>query len=68
MVRILREAAAGTVAEAAKKHGVSELTIYVWRNRVGQLEALDVHRIRQLKKEHAQLKKLVTKPDWSLKW
>lgn len=48
MVRILREADAGTVAEAAKKHGISEQTIYLWPKRFGQLEALDVRRLRQL--------------------
>jgi putative transposase len=52
MVRILREADAGTVAEAAKKHGISEQTIYLWRKRFGQLEALDVRRLRQLKQEN----------------
>ena len=38
MVRILREADAGTVAETAKKHGISERTIYLWRKRFGQLK------------------------------
>lgn len=50
-VRILREADAGTVAETAKKHSISEQTIYLWRKRFGQLEALDVRRLRQ--REHA---------------
>ena len=31
MVRILREADKATVAEAARKHGVSEATIDAWR-------------------------------------
>jgi putative transposase len=58
MVRILREAEAGTVAAAAKKPGISEQTIYLWRKRFGQFEALDVRRIRQLEQENARLKKL----------
>ena len=66
MVRILREADAGTVAEAAKKHGVSEQTIYLWRKRFGQLEALDVRRLRQLEQENARLKKLVAERDLEL--
>ena len=33
MVTILAEADATSVAEAAKKHGVSGNTIYVWRKR-----------------------------------
>ncbi|MFY0104285.1 transposase, partial [Acinetobacter baumannii] len=40
MVKILREADTGTVAEVAKKHGVSEQTIYLWRKRFGKLEAV----------------------------
>jgi len=32
MVTILREADKGPVAEVAKKHGISEQTIYTWRS------------------------------------
>lgn len=42
MVKILREADKTPVAEVAKKHGVAEQTIYVWRQRFGRLEAVDV--------------------------
>jgi len=66
MGRILREADAGTVAETAKKHGISEQTIYLWRKRFGQLEALDVRRLRQLDQENGRLKKLVAERDLEL--
>jgi len=33
-----------TVAEAAKKHKVSEPTIYAWRKHFGQMEAADVRK------------------------
>ena len=59
MVKILREADVSSVAEVAKKHGISDQTIYLWRKRFGQLEALDVKRLRQLEAENAKLKKLV---------
>jgi putative transposase len=39
MVKILREADKSPVAEVAKKHGISDVTIYAWRKRFGQLEA-----------------------------
>jgi len=42
MVKILREADAGPVAEVAKRHGVSDATIYAWRKRYGELESADV--------------------------
>lgn len=58
-VRILREADQKTVPEVAKKHGVSDQTIYAWRKRYGTLEAVDVKRLRQLEQENGRLKKLV---------
>jgi len=63
MVKILREADTGTVAEVAKKHGVSEQTIYLWRKRFGELEAVDVKRLRQIESENAKLKKLLAERD-----
>ena len=57
MVTILREADSSPVAEVAKKHGVSEQTIYGWRKRFGKLEPADVKRLRQLEQENAKLKK-----------
>ncbi len=63
MVKILREADRSPVALVAKKHGVSEQTIYAWRKRFGTLEAVDVKRLRQLEQENAKLKKLVAERD-----
>jgi putative transposase len=63
MVKILREADQRPVAQVAKKHGVSEQTIYAWRKRFGSLEAVDVKRLRQLEQENAKLKKLVAERD-----
>ncbi len=59
MVKILREADKAPVAEVAKKHGVSDVTIYGWRKRFGKLEATDVKRLRQLEHENARLKKVL---------
>jgi transposase-like protein len=47
----------------AKRHGVSEQTIYSWRKRFGGFEASDVRRLRQLETENARLKKLVVERD-----
>jgi len=63
MVKILREADAAPVAEVAKRHGISDATIYAWRKRFGQLESVDVKRLRQLEQENAKLKKLVAERD-----
>jgi putative transposase len=59
MVKILREADKSPVSEVAKKHGVSDVTIYAWRKRFGQLEAVDVKRLRALETENARLKKVL---------
>ena len=58
MVKILREADKSPVSEVAKKHGVSDVTIYAWRKRFGQLEAVDVNRLRALEAEK-RLKKVL---------
>ena len=63
MVKILREADKLPVVEVAKRHGVSDATIYVWRKRFGGLEAVDVKRLRQLEQENGRLKKLVAERD-----
>ncbi len=63
MVKILREADKSPVAQVAKKHAVSEQTIYAWRKRFGKLDTVDVKRLRQLEAENAKLKKLVAERD-----
>jgi putative transposase len=63
MVKILREADTAPVVDVAKKHGISDQTIYLWRKKFGQLEAADVKRLRQLELENGKLKKLVAERD-----
>ena len=63
MVKILREADQSPVTEVAKKHGISDVTIYAWRKRFGKLEPVDVKRLRHLEQENAKLKKLVAERD-----
>ena len=63
MVKILREADTAPVVDVAKKHGISDQTIYQWRKKFGQLEAADVKRLRQLELENGKLKKLVAERD-----
>ncbi len=63
MVTILREADKGPVGEVAKKHGISEQTIYTWRKRYGVMDAEEVKRLRQMEQENARLKKLLAERD-----
>lgn len=66
MVGILREADKSSVAEVAKKHKVSEQTIYVWRRRFGQLEPADVKRLRELETENTRLKRMVAEREMAI--
>ena len=50
-----------TVAEAAKRHKVSEPTIYAWRKHFGQMAPADVKRLKALEQEFSRLKKLLAK-------
>lgn len=63
IVRILRETDQDSVAEVAKRHGVSQPTIYAWRKKFGQLDADEVKRLKGLEQENARLRKLLVDRD-----
>jgi putative transposase len=63
IVRILREADKAPIAEVAKRHGVSEQSIYSWRKRFGEMNADDVKNFKTLEQENARLKKLLAERD-----
>ena len=59
----MREADREPVAGVARRHGVSEQTINIWKRRFGSFQADDVRRQKQLESENARLTKLVTERD-----
>ena len=59
MVRILREADKTPIAQVAKKHKVSEPTIYAWRKRFGGMDVNETKRLKQLEVENTKLKKML---------
>ncbi len=63
MVRIVRESDVSGVPAAAKKHAVSEQTLYLWRKKFGTWEASDVKRLKLLELENGRLKKMVSERD-----
>ncbi len=63
MVRILRETDRESVPKVAKRHGVSEQTIYAWRKKYGGGDVNDVRKLKQLEQENARLKKLLAERD-----
>tara|TARA_B100001013_G_scaffold341337_1_gene265720 strand:+ start:121 stop:399 length:279 start_codon:yes stop_codon:yes gene_type:complete len=48
-----------TVAEVARKLGITEQTYYRWRKEYGSLTMQQARRLKELERENAQLKKLV---------
>ena len=66
MVAILREADRSSVTDAARKHKVSEQTLYVWRKKFGVLEASDVKRLKTLETENARLKRMLAEREMAI--
>ena len=60
IIGILKEAEAGAkTADLARRHGVSEATIYNWKSKYGGLEVSEAKRLRSLEEENAKLKRLL---------
>ena len=60
IIGILRDHEAGvSVADLCRRHGVSQQTIYRWKQQYGGMETSELRRLKQLEAENAQLKKLV---------
>ncbi len=55
IIGVLKEAEAGAkTADLARRHGVSEATIYNWKSKYGGLEVSEAKRLRALEDENAQ--------------
>ena len=60
IIGVLREAEAGAkAADLARKHGVSEATLYNWKAKYGGLEVSEAKRLRALEDENGRLKRLL---------
>ncbi|MBK9589140.1 MAG: IS3 family transposase [Sphingomonadales bacterium] len=60
IIGVLKEAEAGAkTADLARRHGVSEATIYNWKSKYGGLEVSEARRLRELESENAKLKRLL---------
>jgi putative transposase len=59
IIAILKELDAGAKAtELARKHGVSDATIYNWKARYGGMEVSHLRRLKELEGENARLKRM----------
>ena len=60
IIGVLKEHEAGAkTAVLARKHGISEATLYKWKAKFGGMDASEAKRLRQLEDENAKLKKLL---------
>lgn len=60
IIGVLKEAEAGAKAgELARRHGVSEATIYNWKAKYGGLEVPEAKRLPSIEDENAKLKRLL---------
>ena len=63
IVAILRESSVTSVAEVARKHGVTEQTIYRWKKLYDGMQVSDVKELKATRDENARLKKLLAERD-----
>jgi len=60
IIGILREQDAGAkVADLARKHGISEATLYNWKAKYGDLDVSETKRLKALEDENVKLKKIL---------
>jgi putative transposase len=60
IISVLREHEAGAkTADLARKHGISEATLYNWKAKYGGMDVSDAKRLRALEDENRKLKKLL---------
>ena len=60
IIGVLKEHEAGVkTGDLARKHGVSEATLYNWKAKYGGMDVSEAKRLKQLEEENAKLKKLL---------
>jgi putative transposase len=60
IIGVLREHEAGAkTGDLARKHGISEATLYNWKAKYGGMDVCDARRLKALEEENGKLKKLL---------
>src|SRR5262245_15802659 len=60
IIGVMKEYEAGAKpADLARKHGISEATLYNWKAKFGGMSVSEAKRLKQLEDENARLKKLL---------
>ena len=68
IVAILHQSERGqqTIEALCKEHGISEVTFYRWRKAYGGMTVSETGRLKELEKENARLKRLLSERDLAL--
>ena len=60
IIGILREHEAGAkTTDLARKHGLTEATLYNWKAKFGGMDVSDARKLRALEEENGKLKRLL---------
>jgi putative transposase len=59
IVAVLNEGETGmSVAELRRKHGISNVTYYLWKSKYSGVQVSELQRLRELEAENAKLKRM----------
>ena len=60
IIRILRQGESGrTVVDLCREHNISKATFHRWKRKYGDMDLADAKRLKELEKEHCELKKML---------
>ena len=61
IIKILEQAERGewSISGLCREYGIAETTFYRWRKQFGGMPVAEAHRLRELEKENARLKRLL---------
>jgi putative transposase len=68
IVAILQQAERGetTIQAICREHGITETTFYRWRKAYGGMSVSEAHRLKELERENARLKRLLAERDLAI--
>ena len=68
IVAILHQAERGetTIQAICREHGITETTFYRWRKAYGGMSVSEAHRVKELERENARLKRLLAERDLAI--
>lgn len=68
IIAILHQAEVGdkSITEVCREHNLTQTTFYRWRKKYGGMSVPEAHRLKELEKENARLKRLLAERDLAL--